>query len=390
LTGRAARGDAVEELERAISAQVGVRHAVAMPLARVAIYFAIKSLIKPGQKVIVSPYTIADVINMVVCAGGVPVFADIERETGNIDAAEVERLIDADTGAVMVTHFYGLACDIERIAAICEARGVALIEDAAQAFGVRVNGRPIGTFGKAGIYSFGMYKNVNAFYGGMVVTDDPALRNRVASEVAKLPLQPMSVFLKKVLSALQTDIVTFPPLFRLGFFWLFRYAFLNDVDAINKRMRIDIDPQLRTEMPEDYLCRMTPLQARLILSQLDRVDRDTQSRIEAAKIYHEGLRDIPELILAPLRTDMSHMYWYFTVQCDRRRELVGHAMKRMRDITESYHRNCADLPCFSQWYRDCPRARATANSLIYLPTYPRYSRSEIEKTIKSIREFFGR
>src|SRR6185503_17787272 len=103
---------------------------------------AVKALIKPGRKVILSPYTIADVVNMVVCAGGEPVFADIERETCNVDAAEVERLIDDQTGAVMVTHFYGLACDIERIAKICKDRNVPLIEDAAQAFGVRVNGKP--------------------------------------------------------------------------------------------------------------------------------------------------------------------------------------------------------------------------------------------------------
>src|SRR4051794_30154759 len=157
VTGRARRGDEVQALETTVADHVGVRCAVAMPLARVGIYFAVKGLISPGQKVILSPYTIADVVNMVVCAGGIPVFADIERNTCNVDAAEIERLIDDATGAVMVTHFYGLACDIERIAQICMAKGVPLIEDAAQAFGVRVNGRPVGTSGAAGIFSFGMY-----------------------------------------------------------------------------------------------------------------------------------------------------------------------------------------------------------------------------------------
>lgn len=390
LTGRVRRGNAVQDLEHAIATLVGSKCAVAMPLARVGIYFAVKALIKPGQKVIMSPYTIADVVNMVVCAGGNPVFADIERETCNIDAAEVERLIDEDTGAVMVTHFYGLACDIERIASICKSRNVPLIEDAAQAFGVRVGGRPVGTFGDVGIYSFGMYKNVNAFFGGMIVTNNAALKDRIAEEISTLPYQPLNAFLKKVLEAASTDIVTFPLVFRLAFFWLFRYAFLNDVDAINNRMKIDLDPKLRTEMPKEYLCRMTPLQARMIIGQLDRVERDTRRRIEAAKIYHRGLSDIPELILPPMRTDHSHMYWYFPIQFERRHELVEYAMRHLRDITESYHRNCADMTCFAPWYRDCPRARATANSLIYLPTYPRYTDREIENTVRVIRAFFGR
>jgi len=390
VTGRFRRGDAVQRLEDAIAALVGTKHAVAMPLARVGIYFAVKALIKPGQKVILSPYTIADVVNMVICAGGNPVFADIERETCNIDPAEVERLIDEDTGAVMATHFYGLACDIERIAAICKSRGVPLIEDAAQAFGVRVNGRHVGTFGHAGIYSFGMYKNVNSFFGGMIVTDNLDVRNRIVKEISALPYQPLTSYLKKVAEALVTDVVTLPLVFRLGFFWLLRFAFLKDVGAINNRMKIDIDPKLKAEMPDDYLCRMTPLQARMILSQLDRVDRDTRRRIEAAKIYHRGLSDIAELILPPMRTDMSHMYWYYPIQFAKRRDLVAYAMQHLRDITESYHRNCADLPCFAPWYRDCPRARATADSLIYLPTYPRYTDREIEKTIQVARNFFGR
>lgn len=390
VTGRARRGDAVERLEEALAATVGAKYAVAMPLARVGIYFAIKALIKPGQKVILSPYTIADVVNMVVLAGGNPVFADIERETCNIDAAEVERLIDDNTGAVMATHFYGLACDIERIAAICKARGVPLIEDAAQAFGVRVNGRRVGTFGTVGIYSFGMYKNVNSFFGGMITTDDPNVRNRIAKEMAALPYQSLGGYFKKVAEALATDVITWPLFFRMGFFWVLRFAFLKDVSAINNKMKIDVDPKLKTEMPENYLCRMTPLQARMILGQLERVDGETRRRIEAAHIYHRGLSDIPELILPPMRTDMSHMYWYYPIQYAKRHDLVAFAMKHLRDITESYHRNCADLPCFAPWHRDCPNARATADSLIYLPTYPRYTDREIEKTVQVVRSFFGR
>ncbi len=127
LLGRLTRGDDVEALERAIAARCGTPYAICMPQGRVGVYLAVKHAIEPGQKVVLSPYTIADVINMVICAGGVPVFADIDRCTTNICAHEVERLIDESTGAVMVTHLHGMACDIERIAAICRARNIPLI-----------------------------------------------------------------------------------------------------------------------------------------------------------------------------------------------------------------------------------------------------------------------
>lgn len=380
----------IATLEQRLCEMTGARKAITAPMARVAIYLCIKHLIRPGQKVIVSPYTIADVINMVVCAGGVPVFADIERETCNIDAAEIERLIDDNTGAVMVTHFYGLACDIKRIAAICAARGVALIEDCAQAFGVRIDGRSVGTFGNAGIFSFGMYKNINAFLGGAVITDDPKLREALAREMADWPLQPVGDYLKKAIKALIVDSVTLPTVFRPFTFRLFRHAFLKNIEAINRHLKIDLDPKLVRQIPENYKARMSPLQAELILRQLDDLDAKTRRRMEAAKIYHAGLKDIPELIVAPMREDFSHMYWYYPIQYQKRHELVAFAMKHGRDITESYHRNCAALPCFAEFARPCPRAQATADSLIYLPTYPRYVLEEVRKTVAVIRAYFGR
>ena len=170
--GRLFTGAGVAELEPAVADFVGADHAVAMPQARVAIYCALRVLLKHRRKVLLSPYTIHDVVNMVVCAGGQPVFVDIRREDCNIDPSLVESLVDDETGAVLVTHLHGLACDVERIAATCRQRGIPLIEDCAQAFGTSVSGRRVGTFGTVGVFSFGMAKNVNAFYGGMAVTSD--------------------------------------------------------------------------------------------------------------------------------------------------------------------------------------------------------------------------
>src|SRR4051812_32846748 len=105
-----------------------------MPMARVAIYEVVKAIIRPGASVVMSPYTIADVVNMVIAAGGRPVFADVDPRSGNLSPTELPRLIDKDTGAVLATHFYGCAADIVEIANICRERNVPLIEDSAQAF----------------------------------------------------------------------------------------------------------------------------------------------------------------------------------------------------------------------------------------------------------------
>jgi dTDP-4-amino-4,6-dideoxygalactose transaminase len=149
---------------------------VLAPRARVAIHLAVKGLIRPGQKVVLSPYTIADVVNVVVAAGGVPVFADIERETCNVDPAEIEKLVDGDTGAVLVTHLHGLACDMDVIPRLTSERGVPLIEDAAQAFGADGVART----GICSTFSFFPTKNLFALGdGGLVTSLDEDTADRI-------------------------------------------------------------------------------------------------------------------------------------------------------------------------------------------------------------------
>src|ERR1700722_10000395 len=128
LMGPSHGGTAVESFERALEELHSGRHAVAMPMARVGIYLALKHLIRPGQKVVLSPYTISDVVNMVLCAGGVPEFVDTVAGSCNIDP---QLVVDAlartqDVGAVLVTPFYGVMCDMAPIVDACRQRGVPL------------------------------------------------------------------------------------------------------------------------------------------------------------------------------------------------------------------------------------------------------------------------
>jgi len=388
LAGPAAEESSFEQLEQEISRRTGAKYAVCIPTARTGIYLTLAALIKPGQKVLLSPLTIVDVINMVICAGGVPVFLDLEANTCNLAAAEVERHIDQDTGAVLVTHLHGLVCDIERIRIACERVRVPLIEDAAQSFSAQAGGRWTGTFGRAGIFSFGMYKIVNAFYGGMIVTNDPDLHRRLRKRMGEFPFMTRGMLLHKALFALATDLSTLPLPFSLFTYWFFRYGYLQGIEAIQDLVTVDRHPARKESMPASLLCRMWSSQARLILKQLNGVEANNQSRLRAAQRYDAGLRDIPELILPPLRTDGSHLYTYYAIRCPDRHRLMRYGLKRRRDWVVSHYHNCASLQIFKDFFRSCPQAEATANELLYLPSYPRYSNGEIDKNIEVIREFF--
>ncbi|MCZ8121920.1 MAG: DegT/DnrJ/EryC1/StrS family aminotransferase [Magnetospirillum sp.] len=390
LFGRFARGGEVEALESYVANFVRMPHAIAMPTARAGIYAAIKALIRPGQAVVLCPYTIVDVVNMVICAGGRPVFADSEPDGYNIDPKAVARLLDTtpDVGAVMVTHFYGELCAVEEIAALCRARGVPLIEDAAQAYGAASSGVRAGAFGDVGIFSFGLYKNVNAIYGGMAVVRDDEVARRVRAEIADWPVQPTGGFLPKLVKAAVVDALTRPLLFKLFAFRLFRFAYLRDVKPIANQLRVDFAPEIKRELPASYKIRMSPAQARAILRQLDAVDARSATRIANAKRYHDGLEGLP-IVRPKLRADGSSIYTYYCPAVADRPDFVRFLQARGRDAAENYHRNCADLPIFADYAADCPNARKMSERLVYLPSYPGLRAEDIDATTRAIRAYFA-
>ncbi|MEO5331138.1 MAG: DegT/DnrJ/EryC1/StrS aminotransferase family protein [Magnetococcus sp. YQC-5] len=391
LFGRVTQGDDLKDLEQSIAHMIGVddKTTLLTPQARVAVYLAVKSLIQSGRRnVILSPYTIPDVINMVLCAGGIPCFVDIDRTTCNINPKTASDLIDHTTGAVMVTHLFGLATDLDLLKPRCIELNVPLIEDASHAFGTIVNGWHVGTMGDAGIFSFGMYNPLNCLYGGMLVTPHAQVLAHAATLLEFFPWMDMPSYLQRTFQALVFDLITHPWIFKSITFWIRRYGLLHHAPWSGISSQDDCDSTLQTTFPEHLARRMTPMQARILMRQLDSVAANTRARIDRAKLYHHGLQDLPDLILPPLRLDSSHGYTQFPIQSPQRNALMHHLLREGRDVAPPHLTNCAQHPCFIQYARDCPNAQATANQILLLPTYPRYSIQEVQRNIQSIRRFF--
>lgn len=382
------KGQSVEKLEKALAKKFEVPYAVCVPMNRVGVYLVIKQLIKPGQGVIMSPYNLTDIVNMVICAKGIPVFCDIEQQSCNIDPTKIEKLIDKNTGAVLITHLHGIKARAHEILKICRKHNLPLVEDAAQAFGAREKGKRLGTIGDVGIYSFGMYKNINSWYGGAVVSKNKDLIDKIKSELKQYNYQNIVFISKRILKGLLTDALTRPLIFKPLTYWIFRYGFLHNITWVNKRVETELDTSRHDKIPSHYLARFTPFQARLILSQLNRIDPENQIRIQKATLYYKKLRNIPDLILPPEANNSSCIYTYFPIQYKNRKKLLNWLMKHKRDTGAQHLKNCADLPDFSAFYRDCPIARKTAKEVILLPTYPRYPDSEVKKNIEVVRSYF--
>jgi len=167
-------GQECREFEREFAAWCGVDHAIALTNGTLALDVALKALgIGPGDEVVVTPRTFIASVSCVVNAGAIPVFADVEPDSGNISARTIAEVLTPRTKGVICVHLAGWPCDMEPIMALAEQHGLKVIEDCAQAHGARYKGRSVGTIGHVGAWSFCQDKIMTTGgEGGMVTTND--------------------------------------------------------------------------------------------------------------------------------------------------------------------------------------------------------------------------
>lgn len=171
-------GAYVQEFERRIAERVGVKHCIAMCNGTVALEIAIRAAGLTGE-VIVPSFTFVATAHALQWQEIKPVFCDINPATHTIDADKVEGLITPRTTGMIGVHLWGRPCEVEKLAAIAERRRLALLFDAAHAFGCTLKGRAIGGFGLAEVFSFHATKVLNTFEGGAVTTNDDALAAKI-------------------------------------------------------------------------------------------------------------------------------------------------------------------------------------------------------------------
>jgi dTDP-4-amino-4,6-dideoxygalactose transaminase len=170
-------GTETREFEKEFAAWCGTAHAVALSNGTLALDVALKALgIGPGDEVVVTPRTFIASISCVVNAGAVPVFADVEADSGNISARTIAEVLSPRTRAVICVHLAGWPCDMDPIMVLAAQNSLKVIEDCAQAHGAHYKGRPVGSMGHVGAWSFCQDKIMTTGgEGGMVTTNDEVL-----------------------------------------------------------------------------------------------------------------------------------------------------------------------------------------------------------------------
>ncbi len=332
-------GPEVQTLESELAAFCGARHGIGVNSGTDALLLALKAVgVKPGDEVITSAFSFVASASTIVLAGAVPVFADIDPQTYNLDPARLEAAITPRTRAVVPVHLYGQPAAMDAITATAQSHKLAVVADAAQAVGARYADRPVGAWGDAVCLSFYPTKNLGGCGdGGMVLTtrDDVAERVRL----------------------------------------------LRDHGASRKYMHVELG----------YSSRLDELQAALLRVKLKRLPAWNDARRRIAGRYAELLAGLP-LTLPVERTPAWHIYHQFTVRTGKRDALAAALGELGVGISVHYPSTIPAQPAFARADASgaCPCAEQAAAEVLCLPCYPELTDDEVGRVAAAVKQAVAR
>jgi len=349
------QGPKVAEFEKEFASYVDARYAVAVNSGTAALHAAcFAAQIKKGDEAITSPITFAASANCVLYQGGMPVFADIDADTLNIDPVEIKKKITKKTKALIPVDFTGLPVDLEKILEIAKDNNLVIIEDASHALGATYKGSKIGSISDMTIFSFHPVKHITTGEGGMIITNNKEYYERLK-------------------------------LFRT-------HGITKDKDKL-----LNYNGPWYYEMQElGYNYRLTDFQCALGLSQLKKIDRIIQRRREIVKKYNYEFKDMPEIKIPQINPVDSNPAWHiYMIQLSLERLKV-----ERREIFEALRAenigvNVHYIPVHLQPYYqkrfgyhpgDFPRAENYYSRAITLPVFPKMSDKDIDDVVKAVKK----
>jgi dTDP-4-amino-4,6-dideoxygalactose transaminase len=350
-SGEFERGEELDSFEASFAAACGRRFAIGVGSGYAALFLALKAGgLGPGDEVITAANTDVASASAISHTGATPVFADIDARTFNIDPALLEARITPRTRAIMPIHLYGLTADMDPILDIARRHDLLVVEDAALAFGARYHGRLAGSMGHFGCFSFAPHKILGAYGdGGMVVTDDPELADRV----------------------------------RL-------WGSYGERRIFEQVGTISLLKPLEHEV-EGYHNHLDTLQAAILHTKLSYVDGWIARRREVAATYTAVLAGTSVLTPA-VPEGYEHVHRNYVIRLENRDEARLHLARRGIRTNMLYTPPVHLQPMYRQrgyGEGDLPVTEQVAKELLCLPMFPELTEEQIEYVAGSLKEVSG-
>lgn len=348
-SGWVTTGDRTAAFESAVADQIERDHGVATTNCSSALEIAYRSLGISGE-VITTPITFATTVSGVVRAGGTPVLADVRPDTLTLDPESIKEAVSPETEAIVPVHFAGQAVDMDAILDIAADHDLAVIEDAAHAFGVSYQGTPAGALGDIGCFSFHATKSITTGEGGMLLTDDEALAERAR---------------RLRLAGIDKDA------------W--------DRNAEKPDWHYDV-----TEVSGK--CNMNDVRAAIGLEQMERLDEFLERRRTVAERLDDGLADVQGIEPLSIRDPEEHARHLYPVQIDEktievtRREFES-ALNAEGIATGVYYIPIHHHTAFSEIDRvDLQTTEDVVPSTLCLPIHPGLDMDDADDIVRAVEK----
>ncbi|MCG8709830.1 UDP-4-amino-4-deoxy-L-arabinose aminotransferase [Brenneria sp. 4F2] len=347
-------GPKCAELEREFCRLTGNRHAISLSSATAGMHVTLMALdLQPGEEVITPSLTWVSTINIISLLGATPVMIDVDRDTLMVTSAAIEAAITPRTRAIIPVHYAGAPVDLDAVRAVGARHGIPIIEDAAHAAGTFYKGRHVGDRGTA-IFSFHAIKNMSCAEGGLVVTDDAGLADRIRM---------------------------------LKFHGLGVDAFDRQTHGRQPQAQV-IAPGLKYNLPD--------ISAAIALVQLERLPQLNARRTAIAQRYLEALQETPFFPLGAPAWPHRHAWHLFIIRVDEAacgitRDVLMRELKA-RNIGTGLHFRAAHT---HQYYRErypgvsLPVTEWNSQRICSLPLFPAMTDGDVTRVIAALRELAG-
>ncbi|MCX5809250.1 MAG: DegT/DnrJ/EryC1/StrS aminotransferase family protein [Proteobacteria bacterium] len=344
-TGWLGMGKWVFDFENRIKEILGAGNVVAVNTGTTALHLALDSIgLKEGDEVIVPSLTFVATIQAIVACGAAPVFCDIDGDTLNMDAGDVEKRITARTKVIMPVHYGGLPCNMNEILRIGKEKNLTIVEDAAHAFGSSYNGRKIGAFGDITCFSFDPIKNITCGEGGAITTNDYELAQ---------------VMRKKRILGIDKDTWS-----RFGQ----KRDWFYSVNMLGFRYH------------------MSNINAAIGLMQLEKLGRFLNRKRGIVERYDKAFRGLSGIGILRKDYENTAFFSYILKIESKRDEFIDFLKSKGIDSGVHYIPNHLQ-PFFEKYATELPVTETVWKEIVTLPLYPDMSDDDVDLVISSVLEF---
>lgn len=328
-------GPLVEAFEADLAAFARARHAIGVASGTDALYLALRALpLQPGDEVITTPFSFFATAGAIVNAGGVPVFADIEPATFNLNPECIEPLITPKTRCILPAHIFGQCARMDAISEIAARHGLSIIEDAAQALGASYRGQPAGAWGMATALSFYPTKNLGgAGEGGAILTNDDETARHI------------------------------------------RLLRRHGAETPYHHVAVGVNSHLHT------------IQAAILHVKLRRLAAWNEARRERAAYYTRRLREISEIVTPVEMPEAHHIYHQYVIRVPKRDAARKLLHEKGIGCSVFYPTPLHRQPCMlSRMKRNaaCPEAERACNEVLALPLYPELAPEQQDAVVTAL------